>query len=70
MTQSKLTKKNFEKIAEIIKNNPDNIEIGMTLYTVKGAKKEISKKMADYFATLNPDFNRDKFLSQCGVDVK
>ena len=52
-----LTKKDFKAIAEIIKRNNCWKE---EYYTEK-----IAKAFADYFATQNPRFDRERFMQAC-----
>lgn len=53
-----LSRKHYKAIAKII------VDAGYKwLY-----RKRISNDMADYFATDNPQFNRQKFLDACGIN--
>lgn len=51
-----MTKKHFEAIAEVIKNT-----------LVSDRREATATAMADYFETVNPRFNRDQFLTACGI---
>ena len=51
------TRKQYKAIAKLIKES--------TLYSFDGVL--IANEFADYFAKDNPRFDRDKFLSACGV---
>ncbi len=61
-----LTKKDFKVVAEIIKNNLpgkdndycDGVRAGL-YYT--------ANDLADYFATQNPRFDRERFMVACGL---
>lgn len=69
-----LTKKHYEAIAAIIGSTYNNAK----LYTLPNYKDtararcetlEIAaSRMADYFASDNPKFNRVRFLQACGVE--
>ena len=54
-----MSKKHFIAIANVVKTN------GYDPYT-RGA---IAKGLADEFAKFNPNFDRDRFLAACGVEV-
>ena len=61
--QTMFTKKHYKAIAEIVvraRKNPN-------LATVDGHCRQIASDLANYFATDNPRFDRDKFLSACGL---
>ena len=62
-----LTKKDFKAVAEIIESlcdwrtthkHPDSYYYGV---------RDAVEKLADYFATQNPRFDRQKFLDACGL---
>lgn len=56
-----MTKKHYEAIAKIFAHHS-------TEYASCEAYKVITcKLLADYFAQDNPKFNRDRFLTACGV---
>lgn len=48
-----MTKKHYEEIAKAIRSSYN--------YTVQ------CNRLADYFATDNPKFNRERFLLACGI---
>ena len=50
-----MTKKHYEAIAKILSHGKDQLT----------DKAKLTKKLADYFATDNPKFNRDKFIEAC-----
>lgn len=52
-----LTQKDFKAVAEIIANAGYK-----WLY-----RKRISNDLADYFATQNPRFDRERFFAACGL---
>jgi len=55
-----LTRKTFKAVAEIIESNRgQGVE-----YTLDN----IAEELADFFATQNPRFDRDKFLKACGLE--
>ena len=66
-----LTKKDFKAVAEIIKNSHRAFEdIDSSFYAggrFDGAEI-IADKMADYFATQNPRFDRNQFMQACGLE--
>lgn len=51
-----MTKKHYEAIASAIKTS-HNLETA-------------TKKLADYFSTDNPKFDRTRFLQACGIETK
>ena len=63
-----LTKKDFEAVAEIIAedyacyNGPGGAGICGDVLA------DISDKLADYFATQNPRFDRERFMKACGLE--
>lgn len=62
-----LMKKDFKAIAKIIEKDYDCYN-GPTGPGMCGeVLKDISEKLADYFATQNPRFNRQKFFDACGL---
>ena len=54
-----ITKKHFKKIAEILNglNSIDECDNGCF-----GVVKPIIEELCDYFETLNPNFDKDKFI--------
>lgn len=64
-----LTKKHYKTIADIIKSQHQktypNMPIADNAFNI--AKSSISQELADYFATQNPRFDRQKFLDACGL---
>lgn len=54
------TRKHYRAIAKILKNHDDFIE-RVNKYT------SLCNDLADYFASDNPRFDREKFLAACGV---
>jgi hypothetical protein len=57
-----LTKKDFKVMAAIIDSNRIENQ-GKTTYINIRAVSDL----ADYFATKNPEFDREKFLKACGI---
>ena len=50
-----LTKQHFKAVADLIAKNKS------------GINAEFVKNLCDYFASQNPLFNRERFLSVCGL---
>lgn len=55
-----MTKKHFEAIARIIRDTYTDDEAGTA------ALRTAAEEMADYFAMINPNFDRQRFLTACG----
>lgn len=63
-----LSRKDYKAIAEIIKQEFTAFDdTGEDDYEGKHATISISKRLADYFAAENPQFNRDRFMKACGL---
>ena len=60
-----LTRKDFKAVAEIIETERDVWECKNS--TARSALAQIARDLADYFATQNPRFDRQKFLNACGL---
>jgi len=61
-----MTKKHFEKIAEIIANNK-----ACNFRNPLGQKLDLIDKLSNYFENINKKFNKDKFSSAClGGELK
>jgi hypothetical protein len=64
-----LTKKDFKAVAEIIerrkKLNHGTRRTPNFLYA-----DDLAEDLADYFATQNPRFDRERFLITCGLEDK
>lgn len=58
-----LTKKDFKIVAGILKDERTAVSSRAEFDRIEG----ISLAMADYLATKNPEFDRDKFIKACGV---
>lgn len=58
-----MTKKHFEALAAIFRTQVDNptvpSESRVTLFAT-------ASMQADYFATQNPNFDRERFMTACG----
>lgn len=54
-----MTRKHFIAIARILADGE-----GRTDYATR---REVALGLADYFAGENPHFDRDRFLSACGI---
>lgn len=57
-----MSKKHYEAIARIL--SAEDIEN----YDRWKAVESITHKIADYFATDNPRFNKQRFLDACGIE--
>ena len=59
-----LIQKDFKAVAEIVEINrdswPDDYDNGYC-----DAANDIARKLADYFATDNPRFDRSRFMKAC-----
>ena len=55
-----MTKKHFKKIAEIIANNK-----AVNFNNPLSQKINLINKLADYFKSINENFDKDKFSSAC-----
>lgn len=53
-----MTRKHFEAIAAVIH---------YTLHVDKGSVEDVATALADEFASFNRFFDREKFLTACGV---
>jgi len=63
-----VTKKDFKAIAEIVAIlHPAGCKTGLFNKGENFALKSIAVKLADYFITQNPRFDRQKFLNACGI---
>lgn len=61
-----MTKKNFEAIARILKANQVELHSDFDRGYIAGVEG-IAHELADHFAVENPRFNRDQFLTACGI---
>lgn len=59
------TKEHYKAIAKIIKKHYEYCQLFTGTRAL--AAKDIAFDLADYFATDNPQFDRDKFLAACGL---
>ena len=66
-TERMLTKKDFKAVAGIIKASIDVTIIYSTTEPHTTIKGNIAKELANYFATQNPRFDRDRFMQACGL---
>ena len=62
-----LTKKDFKAVTEIIKACIDVTVIYSTTEPNTTIKGILAKDLADYFATQNPQFDRERFMKACGL---
>lgn len=72
-----MRKKHYEAIASIFKSYHD-VQLRIDSRDLTSLEsdaeyqtwRELAKRQADYFAQDNPKFNRDRFLTACGVIEK
>lgn len=65
-----MTKRDYEAIAAIIKERREaagKAKSGPTRLTIRFTAAAIARLLADYFASANPRFDRNKFLEACGL---
>lgn len=55
-----MTKKHYAAIAAIMSEVHDD-------YRFDGAVDAMARRMADYFKSENPRFDRDRFIAACGL---
>lgn len=58
------SKKDYIAIAAVIKAASETRPV----MSPRGTREYIAVKVADYFATQNPAFDRARFLQACGVE--
>ena len=62
-----MTKKHYEAIASILERmHPD--EDSLSYQYELSRFTELAERLADYFATDNPRFDRVRFLTACGIE--
>jgi len=57
-----MSKKHYERIAEIIRQHCEDLENSPFL-----VDNSLPRKLADYFSKENPKFDKSRFLKACGV---
>lgn len=62
------TKQHYKAIAEIVKKDGLDYELADMTAAPGSVWSNFAGKLADYFATDNPLFDRDKFMAACGLD--
>ena len=65
-----MTKRHFEAIAQTLRDEFEATLPSADPAFIRGAAyalEETAKSLADYFARINPNFDRDKFLTACGL---
>lgn len=69
-----MTKKHYEAIASVIASTYKNAKL-YTAPNYKNTARErcesievIAVRLADYFASDNPKFDRQRFLAACGIE--
>lgn len=71
-----MTKKHYEAIAAIIKSTYKNAKLydgtnyRNTATEICDTLEVTASRLADFFQTDNPKFNRKMFLQACGIDQK
>ena len=64
-----MTKKHYEAIAAIIASTRNNATLYPSNGHARGETLEVTaSRLADYFTTDNPRFDRARFLQACGVE--
>lgn len=65
------TQQHYKAIAKIIRENTGLVLCQVTLPVIsrthRNVRYGIATNLADYFAKDNPNFDREKFLSACGL---
>ena len=68
-----LSRKHFEAVARILESNNAPVE-DSTPGFIEGweagreaMRRDVANDLADYFATENPNFDRQRFLKACGL---
>lgn len=62
-----LTRKDFKAVAEIIKENThERLSIGGKAVWL--SKQHTCRDLANYFTTQNPRFDRERFMTACGLE--
>ncbi len=59
-----MTKKDFQLIAEVLN---DVITGGALCMDSEDDQRDLVRQFADALATTNPQFNREKFATACGI---
>ena len=64
-----LTKKDFKAVAEIIKrqSTPRESDDVIIAIMARNIGQVYASELADYFATQNPHFDRERFMAACGL---
>lgn len=63
-----MPKKHYQAIAAIIAEEWNRKREHVDYYGAQTALRHAAGKLAAYFATENPRFDRARFLAACGVD--
>lgn len=64
-----MTKKHYEAIADVVCRINLEYSGNTTIHKyVRTSNRVTARRLADYFATDNPRFDRDKFLTACGIE--
>jgi hypothetical protein len=63
-----MTKKHYTAIANVLKAEYDDAMYRTEDFSEPALIQEVAENLADYFATDNPKFNRERFLGACGID--
>lgn len=63
-----LTKKDFKAVAEIITENTNEINNDNYCHYYFVPRNRLVMELANYFATQNPYFDRERFMQACGLE--
>ena len=63
-----LTQEDFKAVAEIIEEQVDFAKVFSGQSFALRSYRVIAENLADYFATQNPRFDRERFMKVCGLD--
>ena len=62
-----MTKKDYELIADILQDCEKDFAPSMVYGQIKVSKRNIAYQFARKLSLNNPRFNREKFLTACGI---
>jgi hypothetical protein len=63
-----MTRKDFQLIADVLRYDMDHAELYPDAAIRKAGCADRAKRMARALSTTNPNFDRDRFLTACGVN--
>lgn len=64
------TRKHYRAFADMVKNNSQEFTGLNGLITVNMVRTRFCNDLADYFAADNPQFDRERFLTACGIGLE